>query len=361
MKILIIHATAGNGHKKAAEAVYNGIKDHTNYDVRCVDALDYTNSFYRTLYRKSYKILISYFSWVWAFFFWLTDIPFLLAIIRGSRKMLYIQNAGKLHRFLREENPDCIIATHFFPHEVACYLKRKNLISSKLICVVTDYDVHSMWFSKGIDHYTVASEYTKDKLISLRIPEGQISVTGIPTDEKFSKIYDRDQLKEKLGLKKDIFTTLIATGSFGIGNIEEIIDNLKGVQSIVICGSNESLFKRLSAKKMDLVKVCGFVDNMHEYMAVSDAMITKPGGLSISEALVRGLPLVFFSAIPGQETNNIRVLKGYGIGVSDVSAQEMAQEIQKLSSSEEYRLANQEKIKKIARPSAVSDIIKLIP
>lgn len=360
MKVLVIHATAGAGHKKAAEAVYHTIQAHTNYDVQCQDALDYTNAFYRQSYREGYKYLITHLSWLWGFFFWLIDIRFLLPGVRLARRLLNACNARALHRFLQKENFDCIITSHFFPLEVACYLKRKGMIRSKIICVVTDYDAHSIWSDLRVDHYAVACEQTKKTLVSLGVLPDKIAITGIPTDEKFTKIYDRNALKEALGLKKDIFTVLIATGSFGIGPIEEIIGSLKGVQSIVICGHNKKLFQTLSSKNQPLVKVCGFVDNMHEYMAASDAMMTKPGGLSISEALVRHLALLFFSAIPGQETNNIKVLKQYGIGVSDISPLEMAEEIKTLNASLEYRRSVQEKIKQLARPNAAADIIKLI-
>ncbi len=360
MKILVIHASAGAGHQKAAEAVYSAIKNHTDFDVQLVDALDYTNNFYKKIYRKTYSFLISKIPSLWGFFFGLADIRCFLKIVQIFRRFFNMINAKKLHKFLEKENFDYIVSTHFFPNEVVGFLKSKNKIRSKVICGVTDYDAHSIWISKGVDYYCVACEETKKTLLSLNILEKQIFITGIPTDEKFSKEYNGKELRDKLGLKQEIFTVLVATGSFGIGPIEQIIDSLPGFQRVVICGHNKKLFDRLSKNKDDLVKVCGFVDNMHEFMACCDAMITKPGGLSISEALVNNLTLIFFSAIPGQETNNIRILKEYGIGVSGVSVLEMAEEIKTLNASAEYRQKGVENIKKLARPSAACDIIKLI-
>jgi len=360
MKILVIHASAGAGHQKAAEAIYNSIKKHTDFDAQCVDALDYTNPFYKKLYRKTYALLISKCPQAWGFFFWFADIRFLLRIVQWARRLFNTINAQKLHKFLKKENFDYIISTHFFPNEVAGFLKCREEIKSKIICGVTDYDAHSIWISKGVDRYCVACEHTKKTLTSLGVLDQKISITGIPTDEKFSQSQDREALCDKLGLKKNIFTILIATGSFGIGPIEEIIASLSGFQRVVICGHNKNLFNRLSKNKDGLTKVCGFIDNMQEFMAVSDAMVTKPGGLSISEALVSGLVLIFFSAIPGQETNNIKVLKEYGIGVSGVTILEMAEEIKTLNASKEYRDLAAENIKKLVRPSAARDIVKLI-
>jgi processive 1,2-diacylglycerol beta-glucosyltransferase len=328
--------------------------------VRCVDTLDYTSPFYKDLYKKTYSILISYFSPLWAFFFWVADIPFLLPAVQALRRFFNHLNAKALERFLEKENFDYIITTHFFSNEVASSLKGKKKITSKLICVVTDFDVHRIWLAKNVDCYTVACELTKEKLKSFGVPESKIAVTGIPTDEKFSAPQNRAELRAKLGLDKSMFTVLIATGSFGIGPIEEILSYLKDIQCVVICGNNQKLTQKLSSVATAHVKILGFVNNMNEYMVASDVLITKPGGLSISEALVVGLPLIFFSAIPGQETNNIRTLKAFGVGVSGLKVFEIAQEIQALKASAAHLEAAKDKIKKIARPNSVCDIIRLI-
>jgi processive 1,2-diacylglycerol beta-glucosyltransferase len=360
MKILIVHATAGAGHSKAAEAIFNGIKKHTTHDVRCLDILDYTTPSYKKLYQKTYVLLISRFSQVWAFFFWLADVPFLLPIVQAIRRFFNGQTAKAFHEFLEHENADYIITTHFFSNEIASALKEQKKITSKLVCVVTDYDVHRIWLAKNVDYYAVACTYTKDKLRSLGVPEEKIKITGIPTDEKFSLLEDRTALRTKLSLDPQAFTVLVATGSFGMGPIEEILSYLQGIQTVVICGHNQKLADKISAKKNTKIKACGFVNNMHEYMMAADVLITKPGGLSISEALVVGLPLIFFSAIPGQETNNVKVLKTFGVGMSGLKTYEVAQEIKTLSASPEYLQAAKDKIKKIACPHSVCDIIKLL-
>ncbi len=360
MKILIIHASAGAGHLKAAEAVYKGIKKSTNHDVVFVDALDYSSFFFRKFYKQTYFFLISKVPAVWGFSFWLLDLPWLQPLAKFLRRIQNILNTGRLHRFMEEGEFDCIVMTHFMPTEIAAALKRSGRISSKLITVITDYDVHKIWLAEGVDVYTVASDWTKGKLVSIGISPERILTAGIPTDEKFSESVDIGTLKKKLGLKEDIFTVLVATGSFGIGPIEEIISSLKGFQVIVVCGHNQGLRKKLSKKNLPDVNILGLVDNMHELMAVSDAMVTKPGGLSISEALVSQLPLIFFNAIPGQETGNIRVLKTYGIGISGCNVDQICEELEKMKSSKDLFLTTLKRTKALARPSAVHDIISLI-
>ena len=360
MKILIIHASAGAGHKKAAEALYNHLKDASRHDVAFADVLDYTNSFYRRTYRGSYTFLVTKLPLVWALFFGLTDFLPLRPIVKLIRRFVNHFNAKSLVRFLKEEQFDVILSTHFFPNEVAACLKRKGAILSKIISVVTDFDVHSLWLAEGIDYYTAACEYTREKLIRLGVAQDKVVVTGIPTDKKFSIEPDRQRLQDKLQIKKDIFTVLVATGSFGMGPIKEIIVQLEGYQILVVCGNNKGLFEELSQQRKELVKIYGLVNNMDELMAVADIMITKPGGLSISEALVRGLPLIFFSAIPGQEINNVRVLKHDGIGTSGFKISAIVQEVKKLSGSKDYFALVKQNTQRLARPNAASDICKLI-
>ena len=132
-------------------------------------------------------------------------------------------NAQALQQFLKKEQFDYIISTHFFPTEVAAYLKRTAAIKSKIITVVTDFDVHSIWLAEGVDRYAVASAWTQKKIQSLGIAPEKIAVTGIPTAEKFSLARDKNAMRRKLGLRENIFTVLVATGSFGIGPIEKIV------------------------------------------------------------------------------------------------------------------------------------------
>jgi UDP-N-acetylglucosamine:LPS N-acetylglucosamine transferase len=139
---------------------------------------------------------------------------------------------------------------------------------------------------------------------------------GIPIESKFLERYNKNALFEKFRLDKGKFTVLIATGSFGIGPIEAIVDSLyKDVQILAVCARNRRLYKRLKNKNYPKVRVFGYVDNIEELMAISDIIITKPGGLAISESLAMDLLPIFISAIPGQETQNLKILAHYGIGI----------------------------------------------
>ncbi len=359
MKILVVHATAGAGHKKAAEAIFNGLKAASR-DARLVDALDYTNPFFKATYPAAYAFLVTKLPFVWAFFFGILDLPFLQPLVRMARRIYNGLNAQALQKFLIDEQFDCIITTQFLSAEVTAYLKRTGKIKSKVICVVTDFDVHRIWVNEGIDIYTGASAFTRDKIISLGVPPNRVFETGIPTDGVFSQPVDKQALNAKLGLKNNKFTILLATGSFGMGPIEELIDNLKDYQMLVVCGHNKDLYERLRLKAAGDTHILGLVHNMHELMSVADVMITKPGGLSIAEALVKHLPMIFFSAIPGQETKNIMVLKSYGAAMDQMTVPEIIKTINAWNVSPQQRESLRQRLISAAKPNAVTDIVNLI-
>lgn len=360
MKILLVHASAGAGHLKAAEAIADGLKAHSAHDVILIDALDYSNPLFESSYRKGYFFMISRLPFLWGLVFGLLDISALQPLIRFFRRIYNAVNTGKLHRFMIEEKFDVIISTHFMSTEVVCALKRKGAIQSKLITVVTDYEAHHIWLSRGVDVFAVASDWTKKQMMGCGIAENKIVVTGIPTNEKFSAPKDIPALKARLGVRPDTFTVLMATGSFGIGPIEAIIEVCSGLQVLVVCGHNKDLYAKLSQQKTEGVIAFGLVDNMHELMAVSDVMVTKPGGLSVSEALVSKLPMIFFSAIPGQETNNVKVLHSSGIGFMSSNIDEIVVELKRLEMSKPEFEQAVNNTQKLARPNAVVDIIGLI-
>ncbi len=363
MKILVIHASAGAGHLKAAQAIYDALKKNTSFEVVFADALDYTSPSFKKFYQCTYIFLVTGMSWLWGFSFELLDRTWIQPLMRSTRRFYNGFNARRLNAFLKDRNFDYVVTTHFLPGEVVAALKRTGEIRSRLITVVTDFDVHRIWLNPETDYYAVASEWTAQKLQQLGIAEGKIRVTGIPVNEQFLHPADRGELKRKLGLKENVFTVLIATGSFGIGPIEEILRILEtedGLQILVVCGHNRGLAERLRGRNYAGAKIFGLVDNMHELMAVSDCMVTKPGGLSIAEALVSQLPMIFFHPIPGQETNNVRVLREYGIGCMPADVPGIAGELRKLKSFRDAHLTALKHTQRLARPAAVRDIISLI-
>jgi processive 1,2-diacylglycerol beta-glucosyltransferase len=202
------------------------------------------------------------------------------------------------------------------PTETVSYLKAKKKIASRLITVITDFGVHDFWMSFQTDNYIVGTQYTRMQLMEAGVKDEKILVWGIPVEEKFFQRYERKALAKKIGVGPEKFTVLISTGSFGLGIIEKAVKALyPHVQLLVVCANNIRLFKRLERLGLGGVKIYGFVPNIEELMAVSDLIITKPGGLTISECLSTEIVPVFITAIYGQESENLDVLLNMGIGL----------------------------------------------
>lgn len=363
MKILILYASAGAGHFKAAEAIYNYFKkkDNPDFQLQFVDLLQYSNRLFKNTYISGYTFLVHYTPWLWAIFFHFTSSRLFRFISRPVHFISTSLNTRDFTRLLIKENPDLIISAHFWTSEISAYLKIRKKIKSTLITVVTDFVVHPFWISKGTDLYIVASNITREILVKEGVSNGKIMVLGIPVDEKFQQAYDKKLLCQKIGIEENRFTVLIVTGSFGLGPIEEIIDALPDdIQIIAVCARNKKLLSRLTQKQYPYLKAFGFVDNIHELMSVSDVIITKPGGLTISEVLSLGLAPVFISAIPGQEKGNVAVLRQYGIGIEAKSIQEARMIILDYKAHPDKLSQQREIIKTVRRPSAAEELYNVV-
>jgi processive 1,2-diacylglycerol beta-glucosyltransferase len=219
MKILILHASAGSGHAKAAEAVYDYLKERPGIELELIDVLSLANPCFRKAYTGLYFFSVRYCSWLWSFCYWATSLHRLNRFFRKINCLIDILNTQRLSRKLIEENPDLIISTHFLPPEIASYLKKKGKITSRLVTIITDFGAHPYWVVEGVDLYIVPSELAREQLILESVPDERIKVSGIPVAAKFLKDCDKFYLRGKFGLKQDGFTVLIVSGSFGIGPI----------------------------------------------------------------------------------------------------------------------------------------------
>ncbi|PIQ87584.1 MAG: hypothetical protein COV73_03270 [Candidatus Omnitrophica bacterium CG11_big_fil_rev_8_21_14_0_20_43_6] len=362
MKVLIIHASAGAGHRRAAEAIYSYLKENRpDLELVLLDALDKTNALFKFDYTKGYSFLVRYATTLWYWAFWATDSKFLRPISRWLARMINCINSQRLINFFRQENPELIISTHFLPSELAATLKKKNKITSKLITVITDYGVHPFWVCLGTDLYVVASDFTRKQLVVEGVEDEKIRVLGLPFDPKFIRHFDRRVIGYKLGIDHKKFTVLLMTGSFGLGPLEDIVDALhKECQLLVVCAGNKKLYNRLVKRNLENVKPFGFISNTEELMAVSQVIITKPGGATITEVLIMELPVAFISAIPGQETANVQALAEYGIGVSPKNIEELKNYVLDLKNNPQKIIALRQKIREIQKPMASEELASVI-
>ncbi len=362
MKILITYASAGAGHRRSAEAIYDYLgANRKDLKTELADILSFVGPFFRFCYDSGYPFLIHRAVWLWGFFFWITQLRLTRWISRKGASFVNYFSCRKYVEYLKNEDFDYIISTHFLASELAAGLKSKNKIKAKLITVITDFGVHPFWISAGTDLYIAASGLTKDKLLDLGAGEEKIGVFGIPFNPKFSKHHDRALLADKLGIDGKKFTVLLITGSFGSGPLEEIAKRLCGfAQVLVVCAKNNSLFRRLTRRNLVNVKVFGFVNNAEELMAVSDIIITKPGGLSITELLNMGLFPVFVAAIPGQEQENMKLLAAYGVGFTPRNISQIKDFVMELRDNPHKLEGLKKNIIQVARPDACRELADVI-
>lgn len=363
MRALIIHASVGAGHRRAAESIYNYVKEKCpQFDFKIIDALEYVSAPFRLSYSLGYPFLIHRALFIWRFAFWLTDFKFLRFISRPLAHWINLSNSKALIDYISKENPEFIVSTHFLPSDVAAYLKRKKKITSIVVTLITDFGVHPFWVSKGTDLYVAASEFTREKLIfEERVPEEKIRVFGLPSDEKFLKEFNRGALSVKLGIKADEFTVLLMTGSLGIGPLEDIAELIsKDAQVLLVCGANKALYERLEKRNMPNVKVFSFVNNTEELMAVSDLIVTKPGGSSIAEILNMELIPLFISPIPGQESENVKALSQFAIGLSPKSIEEIRDAVLDFKEHPEKIERTKEEIRSFKKPDCLKEICGVI-
>ncbi len=361
MKIFIAYASAGAGHLKAAEAIFNHLKQYSGLEIRLIDVLDQSNAFFKGFYRTGYDLIVKYFPSFWAICFSVTHIKVFRPIAQRIRLAINRANTKKFLRLLLDENPDYLLSTHFISLEIAAYLKKKNKIKSKLFTVITDLGVHSFWVSQETDKYFVACEFTKQELVKEGISPQKIVTAGIPIDPKFLRNISKKEICQKFGLDENRFTALIMTGSFGVGPLEEIVKLLHAdLQILVVCARNKKLYSRLKNKNYPSVKTFAFIDNAEELMAVSDIIITKAGGLTISELLAQEVVPVFIYSIPGQERKNISVLAHYGIGQQAKTIRQIKRIVLSYKENAQELERVRQKIRELKKPFAAKEIFDAI-
>jgi processive 1,2-diacylglycerol beta-glucosyltransferase len=363
VRVLVISAGCGAGHNRAAEAIDAWAKEaFPNWRTEWFDALKYTSRAFQKLYGESYIWIVNHSPTTWGILYGLmgkkVDRPALDKAVRLFDKLAY----KKLMAHVREFEPDAVIATHFLPTNVVlAHLGRE---APPVHVVVTDFDVHSLWVNRGADGYFVASDEVRHLLARYGYPADRIRVTGIPVLPAFSKEMGREAAARKLGLDPGAPTVLFMSGGFGMGPMAESVERLlalEDLQLVVIAGRNEKLRSTLAGlAKGTKTQVHGFVTNVHEFMEASDVVISKSGGLTTSECLARGVPMVVFSPIPGQEERNCDFLLERGAAVKASSLEALDFKVRELL-DDPARLARMKAAARAAaRPLAGRDILQTV-
>jgi len=365
-KILLLYITEKSGHHKASLAIEKALKiiDPT-CQVSNINAFNYTNPILEKIITRTYLSLIKNRPEVWEYLY---DNPKIIRSTKKLKDLVHYHNSSKLRKLLFDTQPDVVVCTQAFPCGMIADFKKNNNINIPLIAVLTDYAPHSYWFYDNVDHYIVPSMEIGEKVYKNGVPAEKIKDFGIPIDPKFSKPLNKDELYKKYGLDQSRRTVLIMGGGRGIGPIKKTILSLsKNVnlkfQIITVTGINTKLYEQLLniKKKMDKnFLLIGYTENIEELMEIADLIVTKPGGLTISEAMAKKLPIIIIHPLPGQESMNTAFLVEKGIGIKIKDEIELPIVIENLL-SENGKLQQMQKNSQLAgNPDSSLKLAKLI-
>ncbi len=289
--------------------------------------------------------------------------------VSAFKNWLHHYTAVNLRQLVEGFAPDVVVCTHAFPCGVMSAYKREYPDAPAIVGVVTDFVVHPFWIHDNIDAYAVGTAAMRQTLMVHGVPPERVRLTGIPIDARFTQPLDKRATREAIGIETDRTTLLLMGGGLGIGPLENAllaIDRLAmshELQTVVVVGKNAALQKRLVEVANMLahpVSVLGFVPNVYDYMRAADILISKPGGLTSSEALASELPLLMLRPLPGQEERNTRHLQDKGVGLRVQNSKELTQALERLLGDPRLLARMRRSARNLARPRAAQAVVDMI-
>jgi processive 1,2-diacylglycerol beta-glucosyltransferase len=304
LKILIFYASYGEGHIQVSKALINSFKEKGIKHIKMIDLLAEAHPKLDALSRFFYLKSTSYWPQLYGWSYYRT---YNMQHDQLIGKWLNSLCIPKLEAIIQREKPDAVINT--FPMLSMSELRKKIGLFIPTFTVLTDYILHSRWLHPGTDKYFVATEDLKKTMIQKGIKSEQITVSGIPVRKVFQQHFDLKVIAKKYDLDPQKKNVLIMANAYsGMSNLKKMISALllEDVQILFVCGNDKGLRTKLETlfEHEAKVKIMGFVDQIQELMAISSCIITKAGGITLTEAIVLQLPILVFRPLPGQELEN---------------------------------------------------------
>ncbi len=367
-RVLLMYITKVSGHRQATMAIQKALKQlDPNVETPTINGFGYTYPRLERVVNGAYMSVIKTTPKVWDYLY---DNPKIVKKSASIKKFLHKTSHTKLDRLFSRHKPDVVICTQAFPCGMVAAYKLAKGLDFKVVGVLTDYAPHSYWINEGMDYYIVPSAEAKERFIAKGVAADSIKIYGIPIKEKFSIQLDKKPIAEQLGLDLTIPTILIMGGGQGLGPIKSVVKSLMKIempmQMIVLTGVNKKLCKWLDNKAHKKNKYnkkvifYEYANNVDELMEVSTLIVTKPGGMTTSESLAKGLPMVIVNPLPGQEMRNTDYLLKKNIAIRIDKNSDIGEEIELLLRSPE-RLSEMSKAAfENAHPHSALDIANLI-
>jgi processive 1,2-diacylglycerol beta-glucosyltransferase len=366
-RIVILSASSGSGHTRAAEALEAAAANMPGIaSVKHIDVLEYASSLFGVLYSDLYAQLVKKTPSLWGWWYDKSDTPWKGETFRVAMERFQMK---PLIECLQAEDPDITICTHFLASDIVSYMLQKELLTTRHAVVVTDLHVHALWLCHQFERYFVPADESAYYLRQLGIPDDRISVTGIPIHPLFSQPMDRDALRKKHELDPSLPVVLLSAGTFGTESSLEAVRALmhmeQPAQIVALCGKNEDLLSEVTklieeAPEHLKFKALPYTPDMHEWMALSDLFIGKPGGLTISEAMASTLPMILLNPIPGQEEINASIMFELGVAVSPTDVITLPYKADELLSDPQRLAGMKDRLKELAQPRAAYTILETL-
>lgn len=358
-RILIFSASFGGGHRSAAEALIRYYREHyaDTVEVRIVDFFEGFMPGVNVLAKFAYQQSVAFFPALYGTFFELSNQLPSNPVVHELR----IMGFQRAQSYIDEFEPDAVISTFPIAGGVVSDIKIERPMVAAT--VITDYGVHRTWLHPSTDLYFVAAKEVREDLVVRGIPWDRVVVSGIPVHEKFSQKLERGECRRALGLS-DRFTVLLTSAAGLTSDVRDIAAELAsaGIQVAAATGSNTRLKRRLEtlSKKTELVKVFGHTPEMHRLMRAADVLVGKAGGLTVSEALAVGLPLIIYNPVPGQEIYNVDFLVNAGAGLLSRDEEDVVEKVKFLSAHPDRLIQVAGNAATLGKPAAAQTIAERV-
>ncbi len=314
MKVLILTVTTGQGHNQAAKTLKDYLEKNEGISAEILDAFEYINQGLKEIVSRGYLMSAKRIPKIYGKAYRMaekrdSDNGY---IMRATSSIM----AKKLIKFVEEFDADVIVCTHVFAAMLITDVEKRFSRDIKTVGIVTDFTVHPYWEETQLDYYVTANEFLTNQALKKGIDKDSVIPIGIPIDPQFAQNVEKSRARELLGVD-DMRTVLVMSGSMGYGKVARIVKQLDSsdldFQIISVCGNNQRLKKRIDKMhKNHKIYNYGFTDKISLMMDAADCIVTKPGGITSSEALAKGLPMVIANPIPGQEDRNVEFLMNNG-------------------------------------------------
>lgn len=356
-KVLILSASTGHGHNQAAKCLKSEL-EASGYTVSIVEPVKEESKFMEKLVDDGYQLLASRLPKMYGKLYKITYHKY---VNKGVVTFLNLTLSTTIFQLIQEHTPDLLIVTHPLFVNVVSLLKADGKIDLPFIAIVTDYMAHLFYVNKYVDAYIVGSRYTKDTLTEKGVSADKIYAYGIPIRKEF-----RQPRKEH---KDNTFTILLMGGGMGVPYmrkcLEKLLINKHNFRLLVVCGNNQKLKTSLENKLAGLttggkeIKIYGFTPNIADLMDESDVIVTKPGGLTVTEAINKNIPIIIPFFIPGQEEENTEILVKAGLAVRASDTKELNQLIDRFVENPNLLLDMRQRAEELSRELSPDSIIQL--